>query len=199
MAYFSSKSLTYYLIVLYYVANMNQSERLHNQGNKEQIITPELELSMKLWDTCVKLLDEKGRNKIRVREIVSRAVFPLYNLFNVLNNLTLPHNNLRIRYVSLKGEKEEGDARIAMYGVNPNKAKEIRVYVRGIIDEDQRDPTFLRLRKGKRAEIKAILDDSLFFSRIPAYKVAVKEGKAKMKDLVAYQSYIQQSSTIERK
>ena len=174
-------------------------EILYNQGNEQQATTPELKLSMELWDTCVKLLEEKGKNKTRVGEIVSRIVFPPVNLFNLMNNLTLPHSNLRIRYVTLKGEKREGNTMVEMYGVNPNKTKEIRVYVRGVIEEDKRDPTFLRLRKGKRAEVKAISDNSLLFYRIPSFDVAVKEGKAKMKDLETYNKYIAQGSPIEHK
>jgi len=177
---------------------MNKSEKLHNQGNEEQAMTPELKLSMELWDTCVKLLDEKGQNKIRVGEIISRVVFPPFDLHN-LRNMTLPHSNLRIRYVVLKGEKKEGDTLVEMYGVNPNKAKEIRVYVRGVLEEDSPDPTFLHLRKGRRAEVKAILDDSLWWYRIPSFKVAVKEGKAKMKDLETYKSFIKQGSPIDHK
>lgn len=178
---------------------MNSSERLNNQGSTEQVITPELKLSMELWDTCVKLLDEKGQNKIRVTEIVSRVVFPLFNLFNLMNSLTLPHNNLRIRYVSLKGEKREGDTMVEMYGVNPNKVKEIRVYVRGLMEETPYNSIFLSLKKGKRAELKTTTDDSLLFNRVATLKIDVQKGKANMQDLEAYQAYIKQGSPIENK
>ena len=149
---------------------MNPSERLHKQGEGEQFVTPELKLSMELWDTCEKLLREKGKNVLfffkiaffELKDMEQRACEPGYGHGTVWS------------------------------GTNLNRAKLIRVNIPGMHNNQNNHDisiTNLRLKKQQIGEI----GDAYW------NEGRQEKRPATIEELTAYQSYINRSSPIEHK
>lgn len=183
---------------------MNQSERLHNQGNLEQQnITPELKLSIQLRSTCEKLLEEKGQNRINLRELTMQVLQP-FGIIRVLATRTMPQNLVRGRTLDLKELKGEAESKpdvtIACNGTNPTKAKVIGVYAQGMQDRVHTfaGTSILSLERQQRGKIcdRYPLNYRFFDQNAPKQS---EERLATMEDLEAYQKYIDQSLPVEHK
>ena len=179
---------------------MNQSERLHNQGDEQQNTTPELKLSMELRDTCEKLLQEKEQNRISTSELILQTLQPL-GAIRSLAKWTKPQNLIRRTEVYLKKEGDsEPNIFISCVGVNPSKA-----YLDILIMPDaftQRDSEWLwglrwlRLERKERGVIMMRNGNG----KAPGIGEFMRPARlATTEDLSYYQHQINQSSPIEHK
>lgn len=134
---------------------MSQSERLHNQGSKEQVMTPELKLSMELWTTCEKLLQEGGKTIIDSKELALHIYLPILMPLGIMKSIRTKINPLdlvRHRSIKLKFRGDPTESiRIDCPGINPSKAKFIDVKVSPDYEEYERGEEWLRLYKVQSA------------------------------------------------
>lgn len=171
---------------------MNPSERLHNQGNEEQVITPELKLSMQLRDTCEELLQKKGGNEFNYPELLSRSILG-FVIIRSLATRTMPQvQSITSRIVKLKGERsDEPDVFIACNSTNPSKAKWVDVWIQ--------NNKFMRLRLGKNQEGVIMRKLQSANPRFLDTPTTTEVEPATTEDLSYYQDLISQSLPIEHK
>ena len=141
---------------------MSLSETLHNQGNEEQTTTPELKLSMELWDTCEKLLQEKGQNKLSPTNLLLQVLEPLVphpmKPRHRIKTKYIPQYPMVRRVVELKELKDDmyskPDITITCMGTDPNNARQIALHNVRMINvlgpyDGKRVVVLERDRKGK--------------------------------------------------
>lgn len=180
---------------------MNPSERLHNQGNNEQVMTPELKLSMELRATCERVIQEKGRNGINYSELFFQVLQPI-GIIRSLVHKTAPHNMVRCRGVRLRGEtSSDQDGAIECKGTNPSRAKVVYVYIKDMQGQqfiEGTDITTLSLERGKRGQIieSHLLNYHFFDNNAPKQ---IEKRLATMEELETYKIYIEQSLPVENK
>lgn len=174
---------------------MNQSERFYNPGNEQQNITPELKLSMELWDTCEKLLQEKGRNEINYFELLLPPNQLIY-ILDAIEERRMPQIKKR---VVILGKENSKQVKILISGTDPSKAKVVNVYI-PMLDDSPADRNVLQLERGQRGKIDImhVLNFQIFGRDPNTTKITVKK-LATMEELKAYRRYINQSSPIEHK
>lgn len=181
------------------LANMNKSERLHNQGSREQVITPELKLSMELRDACENLLLEKGKNVIDVNELAAYCfpiVGPLPGIMrgirNKVNNPVdnIRHKNIKLKvgYPNLRPSREGEFIEIKCPSVNPPNAKFIDVM--GLVWDYSR---WLRIYRNQGAEIMGYKPDKgMFGTGLGVRPIVIR--KASKRELEYFKHQINQSS-----
>lgn len=185
------------------LANMNQSERLHNQGYKEQVITPELKLSMELRATCERLLQEKGQTVIDVDELALYffpVVGPLPGVMKSIRNKiinpvdNIRHKDLRVKigYPNLRSSRSGEFIHIKCPGVSPTNSKFIDVI--GL--EEHRD-TWLRLHSSRSATIMGYKPNKGIVGTFGVRPVEVRPAFSR--ELEYYKHQIYQSSPVEHK
>lgn len=179
------------------LVNMNQSERLHNQGNEEQNITRELELSMQLRTTCEEILQEKGKTIIDSEELALHywTIFgmPLGMIKSIRTKIN-PLDLVRHRSIKLKYSNDPTTTiQIDCSGINPSKAKFIDVKY-----FSDSDGGWLRLYKDRTANFMGYKPDTgSFGTGIQVIPIEVRP--AFPAELVYYNHQINQSSPIEHK
>lgn len=181
--------------------DMNPSERLHNQGSEQQYIAPELELSIELWDTCEKLLQERGRNRFTPTNILGLVLQPLHTI-KALSTKNMPQYPMVWRVVELKKLKDDmnnkPDITITCMGTNPNNARQIALHnirmnnVSGPYD-GKRVVVLERDRKGK------VLDSYLMRHHPFGSPKGQEKQLATTEELEAYKIDIKQRLPIEHK
>lgn len=197
--------MTNYLIVLYDVANMNPSERLHNQGIEQQVMTPELELSRQLRTKCEKLLQQKGENHIEFMLLLVAAnpiTLPLLALHQL--DESKPLERLWGRYVTLRnGDSEKPNITIVCTGFNPGKAKYVDIYFSPM---SRYSDYVLPVLQGKDSRLIKVHGVSLRLGKNRKGQITKPLGlqtqisrPATAENLSFYQKLVNQSSPIEHK
>lgn len=180
------------------LTNMNQSERLHNQGNEQQSITRELELSMQLRAKCEQLLQEKGKTIIDSEELALHYYLPVLMPLGIIKSIKTkinPIDLVRHRSVKLKHNRVDSFIQIACPGVNVSKAKFIDVKVSPDYEEYARGKEWLRLYKDQNARFMGYKTPT--GSSSWPYPIEVRPAYAG--GLTTYHHQINQSSPIEHK
>lgn len=183
---------------------MNNPERLHNQGSQEQVITPELKLSMELRDKCEQLLEEKGKAEIdhgKLALLVIPTLLPIGIIRMIRDGIKergVP--SLRQRRAILVGKSNTPEVGILSNGTpNPSKARMITVHI-PMLDNSPADCNILELERGQGGKITTVhVLNYQFFNKDPNTTKRNETRLATMKELEAYQRYINQSSPIEHK
>lgn len=185
------------------LANMNRSERLHNQCNEQQNMTPELELSMQLRAKCEQLLDENGKTVIDLAKVML-LITPLLPLgvlemvISSIKNKGLP--SLREKEVLLVGKSNQPEIKILSHGTTiPSRSKSITVHIPKL-DHSPADVKVLKLEREEvgKIETRHILNFQ-FYGRDPNTTRQTETRLATMEELETYQRYIKQNSPIEHK
>lgn len=177
---------------------MSQSERLYNQGYEEQVITPELKLSMELRATCENLLREKGKTIIDSKELALHYYLPILMPLGIIKSIRTkinPIDLVRHRSVKLKNNRVDGFVQIACPGVDPSKAKFIDVKVSPDYEEYERGEEWLRLYKDQNARFMGYKTPTGSSSWPNPIEVRPAFGA----ELAFYQNQINQSSPVEHK
>lgn len=182
---------------------MNQSERLYNQGNKEQTMTPELKLSVELRTRCEQLLQEKGKAVIDPTKVIYliTPLLPLGVISMIISGIRqrrLP--SLRDREVILAGKDNKPNAKILSHDTTiPSRARTITVHIPEL-DDSPADTNVLKLERGQAGKIETMhILNFQFFGRDPNTTKKTEIRLAATEELKAYQRYINQSSPIEHK
>ena len=180
--------------------NMNKSERSYIQGYREQIMTPELKLSMELRGTCERLLQEHGRNNFSYQNAALHL--PPFLLFVPLRYLiyrSTPSELLFSREVKMGHKKKDNkpDIIITSRGFYLNKAKRIEVEAKGLEERVYREgkepqATWLELLKEGKTTI-------VTYYPTRDIRNPIDRRRATIEELQAYQRYIGESSPIEYK
>ena len=171
---------------------MNSPERLHNQGDKEQVMTPELKFSMELRVKCEQLLKERGKTIIDSEELALHG-FTLFGIpLGLIKNIRTKTNPLDlVRHRRIKLKKSGNSTKtiqIDCSGVDPTNAKFIDI--RGL--EEGYD-TWLRLYRNQGARFMG------YKAGTGIHIVPIEVRPAFGAELVYYGHQIKQSSSIEHK
>ena len=181
---------------------MNLSERLHNQGNEEQVMTPELKLSMELRAKCEQLLDNTGKNVIDY----SKVLYFITPLLPV-GLITMIISGIKLRSMPSLRERETimeignvPEVKILSHNTTiPSRARTITVSVPKL-DDSFKDHNILKLEKGKRGQIVTMhVLNFQFYGWDPDTTNRTERRLATKEELEAYKRYIERSSPVEHK
>lgn len=184
---------------------MNPSERLHNQGDKEQVMTPELKLSMELRDKCEQLLQEKGNAKVdlvKLNSLINPAVLPVGIIIMMVSGIrqrSMPSLSERV-LILVEGENNKPAVKIVSNGTTiPSRAREITIHIPEL-DDSPADINVLKLERGQKGKIETMhILNFQFYGRDPNTTKKAETRLATMEELEAYRRHITQSSPIEHK